>query len=732
MKMLYFLILFCFLSISFAVSQEKIQVYSANQIIQESSISELQDIRFANNYSIFNFTNDETKDIAISEIDSMVFVSETDNMPGVIYITYNGDNVSISNPFSLAGISISANGGNVTVSSAHESPDIEYHVSGKTENGSLSITAINSFILNLNNVEISNPSGPAIIVNSAVKSRINSIGDNALIDNNSSSKNGTIQSNGEIVFSGNGNLSINGLVKHAVSSEKTITVEGGNITIPQSITDGIHSEGFTMTGGSLSINAGSDAIDAGAGKITISAGTITINSTVDDTKGIKSDEAIEVNSGTIEMSISGAQSKGFSSKQNIIFNNGNISITASGKTVLEASGSGYDPSYCTAVKSSKNIIVNNGTIHIESKSTSDGGKGLSADGDIVINDGNVKITTAGNGSTYTNESGTKDSYTSCCIKSDANISILGGTISCSSSGTGGKGISADGTLTLGKQNADNNDLILDVKTSGERFLVSSGSSGGGGWPGGGGMGDDNSDYANPKAVKSEGNLTINSGTINIVCSQSNEGGEGLESKSTLTINDGIISVSAYDDCINASTHIGINGGYTYCVSSGNDAIDSNGTLSVSGGITIANGTSQPEEGFDCDNNRFAITGGIIIGTGGATSSPTTSACTQRSIKYTGTAGRSICIKNPSNEIILLYQMPTYSGSGSGGGFPGGGSNSSMVLLFSDPNLSTGTYTLQYGGTISGGTTINGYNTGGTYSGGSSKSFTISSMVTSVQ
>jgi len=55
------------------------------------------------------------------------------------------------------------------------------------------------------------------------------------------------------------------------------------------------------------------------------------------------------------------------------------------------------------------------------------------------------------------------------------------------------------------------------------------------------------------------------------------------------------------------------------------------------------------------------------------------------------------------------------------------------VVFSDPNLVTGSYTLLTGGKIDGGANFNGYITGGSYSGGSSKSFSIgSSAYTQVQ
>lgn len=354
------------------------------------------------------------------------------------------------------------------------------------------------------------------------------------------------------------------------------------------------------------------------------------------------------------------------------------------------------------------------------------GKGLKSDGKIEVLKGNLSISTTGNGVVET-VSGVTDSSTACCIKSSGHISLLGGNITCNSTGTGGKGIAADSTLVIGVVGADNNNLILNVTTSGERFFVS-----------GSGM---NADYANPKAIKSEGDMTVNSGTITVRCNQTNEGGEGLESKNILTINGGLLDIETYDDCINAANHIEIAGGTVYCKANGNDGIDSNGTLTLSGGFVITSGTKSPEEGFDCDNNRFAITGGTHIGTGGSTSNPTTSACTQYVIKYSNaTPGSSICIKNSAGDIILMYQLPEYStssggtnpgGGGPGGGGPGGGGGNSMLVLFSDPALAKGSYTLQYGGTITEGTTVKGYNTGGTYTGGSSKTFTISNIITSI-
>jgi hypothetical protein len=389
-------------------------------------------------------------------------------------------------------------------------------------------------------------------------------------------------------------------------------------------------------------------------------------------------------------------------------NGGNITIEASGAAVLEESGSGYDPSYCTAIKADGNITVSSGTITINSLKAADGGKGLSADGDITIAGGNINVTTAGDGAIYTDENGAKDSYSSCCIKADKNIFLLAGNITCKSSGSAGKAVSADGTLTIGEAGASNNTLTINAGTTGQKFLVS-GSTGGGSRPGGGGQ--DNSDYANPKIIKSEGNLTVNSGTL--LLTGTTDGGEGLESKSTLTINGGYIEARTYDDCLNAATHIQINGGTIYAKATGNDAIDSNGDIAIAGGTVIVQGS---EDGIDSDNTAIQITGGTVIGVSGQ-SMGSRFAGTQKYISVSATANSGIGVKI-ENEWALLFQVPANSSTG--------GSKGTQAVIISLPQFVTGTaYTLYTGGNISNGTTTAfGYNTGGTYSGGTSKSYII--------
>ena len=103
----------------------------------------------------------------------------------------------------------------------------------------------------------------------------------------------------------------------------------------------------------------------------------------------------------------------------------------------------------------------------------------------------------------------------------------------------------------------------------------------------------------------------------------------------------------------------INGGNIYCYASGNDAIDSNGTITINGGQVLSCGATSPEEGFDCDQNTFLINGGVLVGLGGSTSTPSSSSA-QCAAVYSGASGSqgtvySVCASDGSH--VLSVTIP---------------------------------------------------------------------------
>lgn len=345
--------------------------------------------------------------------------------------------------------------------------------------------------------------------------------------------------------------------------------------------------------------------------------------------------------------------------------------------------------------SGRGVYVAGGLIYVNV--TVDAGKCIKTDLDVEIAGGRLILNTSGD-AIYDEDDA--DTSSSACIKTDGDLIVKGGKLDLKSTGLGGKGFNVDCNLQI-----DGGEI--SIATTGGKYIY-----------------DEALDLtSSPKGVKADGDIVFNDGKLNITVVGESDGSEGFESKATMTINGGEIYIWAYDDAINAATDITINGGRVYCYAANNDAVDSNGTININGGLLIASGTSSPEAGVDCDSSQnFKITGGIVIGTGGATTSPS-SASTQRSVIYnriSATKGNKITILDSSNKPILTHEFQR--------------SMNGMCLLVSCPEIAQGaTYTVHSGGTLTGYTdSWNGWFSGGTWSGGTQLgSFTSSSMVTTV-
>jgi hypothetical protein len=219
-------------------------------------------------------------------------------------------------------------------------------------------------------------------------------------------------------------------------------------------------------------------------------------------------------------------------------------------------------------------------------------------------------------------------------------------------------------------------------------------------------------------------ININGGNISIVAAA---GGEGIASKNILTINKGNIKVVSTDDAINAETAIIINGGYIFAQSSTNDAMDSNGTFTLTGGKVVAIGAGTPEGSIDCDDRAFKITGGQLVGIGGATSGPSNTASTVRSVIMGSGTAQIIHIEAADGTEALTYQAPV----------------AFSTLIFASGKLKANTtYNVWTGGSVtsdnpasssSTGKNFNGFFSSGIYNRGTktAATFTTTNIVTQI-
>ncbi|ADV45059.1 carbohydrate-binding domain-containing protein [Bacteroides helcogenes] len=542
-------------------------------------------------------------DTSADEYDDYV---ENSTFASVIQIAFDDGQAAVTG--SVTGVTVTIDGAYVTVNSTVAG--VDYRLSGSTTDGALKIYSEKKFKLTLSGLNLASTKGAA--VNIQGKKRVfvecaagtaNTLTDAATYTNtpDGEDQKACLFSEGQLIFSGSGTLTVNGNCKHGICSDEYIFVHAAtNLTVASAPKDAIHTnEKIIIAGGMLKLIPGGDGLDCEEGNI-------------------------DIRGGLLKADISGTASKALKSATD-------ITLTGGQQILLTSGSAEYD----------------------------------SDDGDISSSAG---------------------------IKCDGNLTVDGASLSIKSTGAAGKGINCDGAFTMTSG-------TLKIITAGKQYTY-------------------NRLDSSAKGIKADGTLTIGGGTV-WVRTIGGEGSEGIESKSTLVINGGDVRVYAYDDCLNATNNITINGGSVYCYSSGNDGIDSNGTLTITGGTVVASGTTSPEEGFDCDQNTFRITGGTLLGIGGSTSTPTSSVCTQHAVIYggSGSSGTLFTIVASDGTQVMSYTIPrTYS---------------QMTVLFSSAKLiSGGSYTIYIGGSVSGGTSFYGLTTDGTYEAGTqTATFTASSMVT---
>ena len=473
----------------------------------------------------------------------------------------------------------------------------------------------------------------------------------------------------------------------------TITVDGNNVTANHGSTEGVC---YVVTGkttdGSLIINGntifelnlnGADITSASTTAIDIEGkgnAYLVVNGTNKVKDGTTADHKAAIYSkgkllisGDGSLEVYGTYKNGIHGKTNIVIDKGvNLYVNSTANN---------------GIKAGDNMYINGGIINVEV--SADGGKAINGDADVVINGGRTTVIATGNGTWEADETLAYggDTKAAAGIGSDATFYMNGGELYAKATGSGGKGVKADqeGYITGGK---------IRIITEGGLYY-SNGSTESHNYTGN----TDNLPAAytsSPKGMKigykddtvtpteTYGVLKISGGDIMIRTSGNNA--EGMESKGTLDITGGTLLVYAHDDAINSTGDMTISGGTTVAVGTNNDAIDANGNMYRKGGTIIACGANGAEAGIDInEQKKLYISGGYIFAIGGRVDGNLGST-TQGIISATGSvsANSSISVSNGS-KTLFTFTMPPVSYSGSN------------VMIISTPDLSSGsTYTLTAG------------------------------------
>ena len=315
-----------------------------------------------------------------------------------------------------------------------------YHVTGQQE-GQIRVNNKNGHVrLLLENATIKNSTGPVILCSDADKLIIEILGENHIEDGEyyqeetNTDEMGVIYSKADLVFQGDGQLSITANYSDAIVGKDDLKFSGGIYSI-KSKDDAIHGkDSVYVAGGTFIIDSGADAFkatnqeDKGKGYILIKKGNLKVGAGAKALKAtntillqggnyslnsrddaIHSDNYIGIADGEINISsgddaihadrrlaIDGgrlviSQSKEGLEAQNITINDGVLRITSEDDGINSSVSS--DPSSSTSAQVARarepeetNLLINGGEIYLNAN-----GDGLDSNGWIYINGGLIVI-----------------------------------------------------------------------------------------------------------------------------------------------------------------------------------------------------------------------------------------------------------------------------------------------------------------------------------------------------
>lgn len=328
--------------------------------------SYINDLENAAKDTVYNYadiaidrsTLDESTTVENFNADDMV---ENYSATRTVNIAFADADATVSG--ATSGITITKSGAHVKITSTKSG--VKYVLSGTSTDGSLLIYSENKFEMELAGLTLTNPSGSAI--NNQCKKTCyvvvddntqNTLTDGAGYATESAGvqAKGTFFSEGQLVFSGAGQLDVYANNKHGIASDDYVRLRKGTdiyvkVNSHDSTTgsaikakDGIYINGGVLnienlTDGGKGINSEDSLIVTGGRMVVITSGASYVDTALSDTTSsaaIKTDSATVIKGGTLALLSTGEGGKGINTKANIDISGGTVNVVTLGAKGLSS------------------------------------------------------------------------------------------------------------------------------------------------------------------------------------------------------------------------------------------------------------------------------------------------------------------------------------------------------------------------------------------------------------
>lgn len=455
----------------------------------------------------------------------------------------------------------------------------DYTVSGSLEEGGITVSSDERVKLRLKGASITSSDEPCIYIENAKKAYI-TVSDgtkNSVVYKNG--EGGAIYSKDDLEIKGGGTLDITSSA-HGIKASDDLSIEDGDISITAAL-DGIHvNDTFEMSEGSVSITSTGDGIDSesiviiSAGELDIKTNGVPVSSEADEAQNENNGFPMREQNTDVEFESS---SKGIKAEWMLSIKGGDINVAAASHGIHCADEAEISSGDITISSEYEKGISAHGNLTVSGKDTvidiTKSTEGLESKKTLTINDGTIKI-----------------------IATDDGLNATGGNSGEMFGGGGG----------MPPQRQDKNTAEeADGQNEKRNFGRGFGNGGQNGEPPERPNGDAGERFAKPEGEMPSGDMPTppemrdedsnerpNMGGRPFGGGNAPGGGDSKNLSDCLVINGGDIEVYAKDDCLDSNGNLTINGGTVKAVKTGgtftgfNSVLDADGKVTVSDGATV--------------------------------------------------------------------------------------------------------------------------------------------------